>query len=272
METKLNDQGRKNATVTARSALRNTILPAIVAGSMVFMPTSLTTIARDGIFNPSPVASSNVQQDIKNNNHTTGVQQKSNGHMKHAHVNGSVKIGKSEIVRMSPDQRKITYTFTVENKNVAHLLTATCRDKTSGVYYRLEIYFDISIGVVNLNIYNEAAKDAVASGMFFIDTIAKTGDKITLEMAYTRDAEKKDAVELNIRNETKKANTYTTGPISFSISDRFEAFEAEKIVIKEAPKTMKQKPKSKESKPKEMPINPLKEAELHNYLFAMVKG
>ena len=129
METKLNDQGRKNATVTARSALRNTILPAIVAGSMVFMPTSLTTIARDGLFNPSPVASSNVQQDIKNNNHTTGVQQKSNGHMKHAHVNGSVKIGKSEIVRMSPDvlslhvavRRWATFLFSTVNVYVIFL-------------------------------------------------------------------------------------------------------------------------------------------------------
>ena len=100
-------------------------------------------------------------------------------------------------------------------------------------------------------------------------TIAKKVDKVTLEIAYSSTG-KKNAVEMNILNITKKATSYTTGPISLPIGSSFEAFAAEKVVIKKAPVPEPQAPKEKKVHPN-TPIDPHKEAELHSYLLAMVK-
>ena len=262
METKLRESSEEKRS-SIGLILRTTALSVAVAGSIALLPSTLSVIGNTGIYEES-LKSNTVRQD-----NSTNVQQKSNGHLKHIHMKATVKVDRSETVTMSPDHRKITYTFKVDNKNVAHLLTATSKGKLPGEYYRSEIYFDLSIGVVNLDIYNEAARDSVASGMFFIDTIAKRGDKVTLEIAYSNTGEK-NAVEMDILNNTKKTTSYTTGPISLPIGSSFEAFTAEKMIIKKAPETEPQAPKEKKVHPN-TPIDPHKEAELHSYLLAMVK-
>ncbi len=262
METKLRESSEEKRS-SIGLILRTTALSVAVAGSIALLPSTLSVIGNTGIYEES-LKSNTVRQD-----NSTNVQQKSNGHLKHTHMKATVKVDRSETVTMSPDHRKITYTFKVDNKNVAHLLTATSKGKLPGEYYRSEIYFDLSIGVVNLDIYNEAARDSVASGMFFIDTIAKRGDKVTLEIAYSNTGEK-NAVEMDILNNTKKTTSYTTGPISLPIGSSFEAFTAEKMIVKKEPETKPQAPKEKKVHPN-TPIDPHKEAELHSYLLAMVK-
>ena len=268
METRLRESSEEKRS-SIGLILRTTVLSVAVAGSIALLPSTLSVIKDTGILQES-LKSDTVRKDSSINNQANNVQHKSNGHQKHNHMKATIKVDRSETVTMSPDHRKITYTFKVENSgNVAHLLTATSKGRLPGEYYRSSIYFDLSIGVVNLDIYNEAAGDSVASGMFVIDTIAKRGDKVTLEIAYSNTG-KKNEVEMDILNNTKKTTSYTTGPISLPIGSSFEAFTAEKMIIKKEPETEPQAPKKKKAHPN-TPIDPHKEAELHSYLLAMVK-
>lgn len=232
---------QKNSIDSIKSVLRNTAFSVIMTGvaASAAYPDTLLYVP------PNPDSQKSIQ-------HTETGKQAAG-----THRHPKVSIGSSESFKLSPDRKKISYTFRLENKDMAHVLVAKSRNPKTGEQYDFEMYADFALGVANLRIFNASAGDDMASVMLFFNAMAKTGEKITFEISYSKnEITKKNSVTMNILNASNAKRIYTTGPIDIEAGERIESYQAERLEFAKKKKHKAPKP----SEHQNQHIDPLKEA------------
>lgn len=223
------------------AALASTAIPSAHSDTLLYVPPN----------------AADTQPSIHKDHHTQ--HKKDNKNESKVSPKAKVSIGSSEMLKLSADGKKISYTFKDEI-NIAHVLIATSKDPKSNTIYGFEIYVDFAIDTANLRVFNASAGVDVASGMIFLDKTAKVGDTVTIEISFSKDisATANDSVSMNLYTASARKPMYTTGPImSFPAGERIDGYQVERLPP-EKKKHSIQKPK----KNQQQYINPLKEARL----------